>query len=108
MQCVECEYKRFGCAIVLPRKDMAEHLKTSVEAHLQMIKRWIEESEDGVEEKEAQLEQKMNSLMGWVLIVLPILLIMFLLISCYLWSPDVTIVPCVLAVHFMYIHYALK
>ena len=58
MQCVECEYKRFGCAIVLPRKDMAEHLKTSLEAHLQMIKRWIEEMEDGVEEKEAQLQKK--------------------------------------------------
>ena len=84
---------------------MAEHLKTSVEAHLQMIKRWIEEMEGGVEEKEAQLQNKldkMNSLMGWVLTVLPILLIMFILVS-NLWSPDVTIIPCVLALHFMYI-----
>ena len=85
---------------------MAEHLKTSVEAHLQMTKRWIEEMEGGVEEKEAQLQNKldkMNSLLGWVLTVLPLLLIMFILISCYLWSPDMTIIPCVLALHFMYI-----
>ena len=26
MQCMECEYSRFGCAIVLPRQDMVEHL----------------------------------------------------------------------------------
>ena len=67
---------------------MAEHLKTSVESHLQMTKRWIKEIENGVEEKEAQLQNKldkMNSLMGWVLI------------TSYLWSPDVTIIPCVLA-----------
>ena len=46
MQRVECEYKRFGCAIVLPRKDMAQHLKSSVEAHLQMTKRRVEEMEE--------------------------------------------------------------
>ena len=45
MQRVECEYKQFGCAIVLPRKDMSEHLKTSLEAHLQMTKRRVEEQE---------------------------------------------------------------
>ena len=49
MQRVECEYKRFGCAVVLPRKDMAEHLKTSVEAHLQMTKRRVEEMEEKAE-----------------------------------------------------------
>ena len=49
MQRVECEYKRFGCAVVLLRKDMAEHLKTSVEAHLQMTKRRVEEMEEKAE-----------------------------------------------------------
>ena len=49
MQRVECEYKRFGCAIVLPRKDMSEHLKTSIEAHLQMTKRIVEEMEEKAE-----------------------------------------------------------
>ena len=49
MQRVECEYKRFGCAIVLPRKDMSEHLKTSVEAHLKMTKRRVEEMEEKAE-----------------------------------------------------------
>ena len=49
MQRVECEYKRFGCAIVLPRKDMAEHLKTSMEAHLQITKRRVEEMEEKAE-----------------------------------------------------------
>ena len=51
MQHVECEYKQFGCAIVLPRKDMAEHLKTSVEAHLQMTKRRVEEQEMRLQEE---------------------------------------------------------
>ena len=59
MQRVECEYKRFGCAIVLPRKDMAEHLKTSVEAHLQMTKRRVEEME-GKAERERQRVNKME------------------------------------------------
>ena len=53
-QHVECEYKRFGCAIVLPRKDMTEHLKTSVEAHLQMTKRRVEEQEVRLQEEEAE------------------------------------------------------
>ena len=56
MQRVECEYKRFGCAIVLLRKDMAEHLKTSVEAHLQMTKRRVEEMEEKAERQETQLK----------------------------------------------------
>ena len=51
MQRVECEYKQFGCAIVLPRKDMAEHLKTSLEAHLQMTKRRVEEQELRLQEE---------------------------------------------------------
>ena len=58
MQHVECEYKRFGCAIVLPRKDMAEHLKTSVEAHLQMTKRRVEEMEVHLQEQEVRLQQQ--------------------------------------------------
>ena len=49
MQRVECEYKRFGCAIVLPRKYMAQHLKSSVEAHLQMTKRRVEEMKEKAE-----------------------------------------------------------
>ena len=58
MQRVECEYKRFGCVIVLPRKDMAEHLKTSVEAHLQMTKRRVEEQEVRLQEQEARLQEQ--------------------------------------------------
>ena len=56
MQRAECEYKRFGCAIVLSRKDMAEHLKTSVEAHLQMTKRRVEEMEEKAERQETRLK----------------------------------------------------
>ena len=41
----ECEYKRFGCAVVLPKKEMGEHLKTSVEDHLRMTKIRVEELE---------------------------------------------------------------
>ena len=57
MQRVECEYKWFGCAIVLPRKDMAEHLKTSVEAHLQMTKRRVEEQETQLKDVEERAER---------------------------------------------------
>ena len=53
-QRVECEYKRFGCAVVLPRKDIAEHLKTSVQTHLQMTKRRVEEQETRLKEQEAE------------------------------------------------------
>ena len=63
MQRVECEYKRFGCAIVLPRKNMAEHLKTSVEAHLQMTKRRVEEMEEKTE-KERQRVNKMDDVIA--------------------------------------------
>ena len=58
MQPVECEYKRFGCVIVLPRKDIAEHLKTSVEAHLQMTKRRVEEQEVRLQEQEVRLQEQ--------------------------------------------------
>ena len=58
LQPVECEYKRFGCAIVLPRKDMAEHLKTSMEAHLQMTKRRVEEQEVHLQEQEVRLQEQ--------------------------------------------------
>ena len=44
-QRVECEYKRFGCAVVLPRKDMEGHLQTSVEDHLRLTKIRVEEQE---------------------------------------------------------------
>ena len=56
LQRVECEYKRFGCAVVLPRKDIAEHLKTSVQTHLHMTKRRVEEQEVRLQEQEVQLK----------------------------------------------------
>ena len=62
-QPVECEYKRFGCAVVLLRKDMAEHLKTSVESHLQMTKRRVEEMEVHLQEEKAKrqlMKEEMN------------------------------------------------
>ena len=58
LQRVECEYKRFGCAVVLPRKDIAEHLKTSVQAHLQMTKRRVEEQEVCHQEQEVRLQEQ--------------------------------------------------
>ena len=58
LQRMECEYKRFGCVTVLPRKDMAEHLKTSVEAHLQMTKRRMEEQEVRLQEQEVRLQEE--------------------------------------------------
>ena len=61
-QPVECEYKRFGCAIVLPRKDMAEHLKTSVEAHLQMTKRRVEEQEVRLQDERQLLEVQLRKM----------------------------------------------
>ena len=56
LQRVECEYKQFGCAVVLPRKDAAEHLKTSMQAHLQMTKRRVEEQEVRLQEQETRLK----------------------------------------------------
>ena len=44
-QRVECEYKRFGCDVVLLRKDMEGHLQTSVEDHLRLTKIRVEEQE---------------------------------------------------------------
>ena len=67
MQRVECEYKRFGCAIVLPRKDMAEHLKTSVEAHLRLTKKRVEEQETrlkGVEERAERERQRLSKVIA--------------------------------------------
>ncbi len=58
MQCVECDYEQFGCATVLPRKDMAVHLQTSVEAHLQMTKRRVEEQEVHLREQELRLQEQ--------------------------------------------------
>ena len=56
MQRMECEYKRFGCVIVLPRKDMVEHLQTSVESHLRLTKRRVEEQEEKSERQETRLK----------------------------------------------------
>ena len=58
LQRVECEYKRFSCAVVLPRKDIAEHLKTSMQAHLQMTKRRVEEQEVYLQEQEVRLQKQ--------------------------------------------------
>ena len=55
MQQVECEFKQFSCAAVMPRKDVAEHLKSSVQAHLQMTKKRVEEQEVRLQEVEAIL-----------------------------------------------------
>ena len=60
LQRVECEYKRFGCTVVLPRKDIPEHLKTSVESHLKMTKRRVEEQELCLKEQEIQLKDEME------------------------------------------------
>ena len=60
LQCVECEYKQFGCAIVLLRKDMAEHLKTSVESHLQMTKKRVEEQEVRLQKELDEREVQLN------------------------------------------------
>ena len=49
---------RYGCAIVLPRKDVAEHLKTSMEAHLQVTKRRVEEQEVRLQEQEVRLQEE--------------------------------------------------
>ena len=58
MQCVECEYEQFGCATVLPRKDIGEHLQTSVEAHLQMAKRKVQEQEVCLQKQEVRLQEQ--------------------------------------------------
>ena len=57
-QRVECEYKWFGCAVVLPRKDVAEHLKTSVQTHLQMTKRRVEEQQVFLQQQEVRLQEQ--------------------------------------------------
>ena len=72
-QLVECEYKRFGCTVVLPRKDIAEHLKTSVESHLQLTKRRVEEQEVRLQEATAERQllkkriDEMYKAFGWPL-----------------------------------------
>ena len=58
MQFVDCEYKVVGCSIVLPRKDMAVHLQTSVEEHLQVTKRRVEEQEVHLQEQEVCLQEQ--------------------------------------------------
>ena len=55
---MECEYKRFGCGVVLPRKDIAEHLKTSVQDHLQMTPRRVEEQDVRLHEQEVRLKEE--------------------------------------------------
>ena len=57
LQQVECEYKRFGCAVVLLRKDTEGHLQTSVQAHLRMTKQKVEEQEARLQEQETRLQK---------------------------------------------------
>ena len=61
-QRVECEFKRYGCAFVLPRKDMAEHKKKSVEAHLWMTKRRVEEQEVRLHDEHQLLEVQLRKM----------------------------------------------
>ena len=58
LQRVECKYKQFGCTIVQTRKDMAEHLRKSVESHLWMTKRRVEEQEVCLQEQEKRLQEQ--------------------------------------------------
>ena len=58
LQQVECEYKQFGCAVVLPRKDIGERLKTSVQDHLYMTKRRVEEQEVHLRVQEIHLQEQ--------------------------------------------------
>ena len=55
LQRVVCEYKRFGCAVVLLRKEVEGHLQTSVQDHLQMTKKKVEEQEVRLQKLEATL-----------------------------------------------------
>ena len=57
LQQVECEYKRFGCAVVLLRKDMEGHLQTSVQDHLQMTTRRLADM-DKLEARLHEMEKK--------------------------------------------------
>ena len=63
LQQVECEYKRFGCAVVLLRKEVERHLQTSVQDHLRLTKMRVEEQEvqlREVEERGERERQRMN------------------------------------------------
>ena len=57
LQQVECEYKRFGCAVYPSRKDMKRHLQTSVESHLRLTKKKVEEQEVQLREVEERAER---------------------------------------------------
>ena len=57
LQQVECEYERFGCAVVLLRKEVEGHLQTSVQDHLQLTKRRLEQMEERADEQETQLRE---------------------------------------------------
>ena len=142
---VECDYKQFGCTVVLPRKDIAEHLKTSVETHLQLTRRRLEEQEvrlqghevrlrqimneviahreeavkDRVEEHEARLQEgtkrklmeekmhKTNTLMLWLLVYVPVLLVVVILVGYHqgLLPPILAIMLSYVLCLFSAIHY---
>ena len=57
---MECEYKQFGCAVVLPRKEVEGHVQTSMQEHLQMTTKKVKEQEirlQKMEELEARLKK---------------------------------------------------
>ena len=54
---MECEYKRFGCAVVLLRKEVEGHLQTSVQDHLRMTTRRVAEM-DELEVRLHEVEKK--------------------------------------------------
>ena len=52
-QQVECEYKHFNCDVVLQMKEYADlQHQTSVQAHLQLTKRIVEEQAVRLQEQE--------------------------------------------------------
>ena len=64
LQQVECEYKRFGCDVVLLRKEVEGHLQTSVQEHLRMTKQKVEEQETLLQKERAErqtMAQKMEA-----------------------------------------------
>ena len=58
LQQVECEYMQFDCAAVLQRKELEDHMKTSVHSHLQMTNGKVLEQQVCVHEQEARLQEQ--------------------------------------------------
>ena len=58
LQQVECEHRQFGCAAVLQRKGVVDHMKTSVHSHLQMTKSKVMEQQVYLHEQKARLQEQ--------------------------------------------------